>query len=82
MKNYYYPFSQWAVFTEYGLRDVAGFGLLAKTEYQIANRLATSIELDFLRVDAENSQFNYIFYSWNVHLPDVKRFDHRFLSDE
>ena len=72
LKNYYYSFSQWAVFTEYRNQDVTGMGLLADVKYQISNRLEARLELDFLRVKGERSGFNYFFYTWELYYKALK----------
>jgi hypothetical protein len=67
LKNYYYSFNQWAVFTEYQNQDVLGLSGNFKADYKINDKLGLLLELDYLGIGREKALFNYLFYTWNFY---------------
>ncbi|MEM7104750.1 MAG: hypothetical protein AAF502_16555, partial [Bacteroidota bacterium] len=57
LKNYYYSFSQWAVFTEYPRQYVFGAGLVAEAQYRIGKNFKTKLLFDYLGIKAERSGY-------------------------
>jgi hypothetical protein len=59
LRNYDKPFSQWAVFTEYGGCDVFGATLRGKLNYQVSKKTAAIVEYDINYIAAaENTFYN------------------------
>ena len=68
LKNYYYPYSQWAVFTEYRNKNILGLGLLANVEYQILPKFKASVTADFLTIQQKSSFDTPIYFFYNIDL--------------
>ncbi|MFN0215672.1 MAG: hypothetical protein ACKVT2_15550 [Saprospiraceae bacterium] len=63
LKNYFYDFSQWAVFTEYGIRELGAATLVAKADIRVWKWLWYSNYLDFNVLAVERAiPFLYPFY--------------------
>lgn len=72
LKNYNYPFSQWAVFTEYQEQDILGVGLNTDLNIQLGRKTGMSINGDYLGVDSDAGFFSYFFYTFNLYYEPVK----------
>lgn len=67
LKNYDYPYSQWAVFTEYQNQNVLGYGLNVELDKKLWNNFGVRFLADFLGIRADESNHQTFLYTWNIY---------------
>ncbi len=71
LKDYYYPISQWAIYTEYRARYVLGTELRIDLQHNIKNRLKANLNVENLWIvsgfEKISDHFFYCFYTYYIY---------------
>jgi hypothetical protein len=69
------PFSQWAVFTEYGGRELSNFGLQLNSSLRLFGRCFARLRLDWTTISTGGEDISYPFYSTGLGFRPTNDFD-------
>ena len=72
LRNYYYDFDQWAVFTEYQNQDVLGLGLKTNFKIKIYTNFQIESELETLSIRRRGGFYTNYFYGVDISYVPVK----------
>ena len=62
LRNYYYKFDQWAVFTEYQNENVLGLGLKSTLDWNIFRKFYIKTNFESLSIRSDQAFYHHIFY--------------------